>query len=334
MDNTTNTLAGFEASYSAYLDDYNKQGDKFLKAETAGQKNAALDDLSYIRDGDRLLGKKMLELALDRTENKNLRLKAISKLGNYAAGDTVAIGRLIRLMTAIKEYIELRRAALDLLLGISFSSVALNARMPQFREGLRRLLADKDPELVQKAIKKLAAYNDAMAEQLLAGGLEDHSKALISDAGAIQLLGGYQTNNHNVLIRSFLERSKDPAVQVEAIRALSADEGSHGLIQGYLDNKQADKHVRLMSLSALNAAVPEKFLASAQAIISDENDYSDVKIAALNTIALEPKYHELVLKDKGFNASVSSLLNNDNQALRLESANYLQISEKQGNTEG
>ncbi len=322
MSNTKNTLEQYKQTVKETADSYQRYTKAFEKAETFNEKNSALDNLSSIHPGDSKLVKKAFKIVTDKGENNNLRLKALRKLHDYLYGNTDAIKKVIKIMVRKKEPAEIRRAALESLRVISFSSPALNSCMGEYKQGLKAIVRDADPELSMAAIEILAGYNDPDVQGLLKEGLEDHSKALVPDAKAIQLLGLQRTGGFNDTIRKHLEKSNNPDVLVEAITALSSDEASQNLIQKKLEDKSGDKYVRLTSLSALNSSSPDKFIESAKKIINDKSDYNDVKISSLNAIAAQPRYNNFY-NDKEFSGNVESLTTHENEALRNESTRYI-----------
>lgn len=322
MSNTDNSQEQYKQNVKTATDNYRNYAESFEKAETTDEKNSALDNLSYIHPNDSKLAKQVFNIVIDKSVNNNLRLKALRKLNNYLYNNTGPIKKVIKIMANKREPVNIRRAALQSLRAISFSSPALNSCMGEYKQGLRAIVRDADPELSMAAIEILAGYNNPQVQELLKEGLDDHSKAIVPDAKAIQLLGLQRTGGYNDTIRKHLEKSNNPDVLVEAITALSSDEASQNLIQQKLEDKSGDKYVRLTSLSALNSSSPDKFIESAKKIINDKSDYNDVKISSLNAIASQPRYNSFY-NDQEFSGNVESLTTHENEALRNESNRYI-----------
>ncbi len=322
MNDNSNSPDQFGQQIDNTVNEYKASAEKLVQANTYQEKEDALYTMHYVHAEDRKAGVKTLQIATDKKEVINLRVKALQIIGNYLYNNPAAVKKIIGLLSATRENTKVKRAALDALLAIRFASPALLSQMPAFREGLRSIIHDRDPELAAKAIEQLAAYNDPGVLNLLHEGLKNPAVALAPEAKAIQLLGIQHTGGFSDTIRERLQKSRDTDVQIEAIHALSGDPAAQDDIQNILENKSKQKYVRLAGLSALNATAPHKFLESAKKIIGDPSDYNDVKVASLNAIAMQGRYNE-ISGDAEFLDQVKSLTGHDNAIVRKESSNFL-----------
>ncbi|HTI11600.1 MAG TPA: tyrosinase family protein [Puia sp.] len=295
---------------------------KLRASVNANEINSALNNLTHIDPSDQELVAKTFNLVKNKTEHKNVRVAALKKLTNFAHGSEDAVKDLITILTDIGEPVEVRRSALATLSTISFSSSAFNAQLPAFKDALRKLVDDQDPELVQSAVESLAAYLDERIQKRLVAGLQDPTKALVPDAKAIQLLGLDIRAEYYPVIREILAHSHNPDVMREAIHVLSGDPASQDLIHQILLNKNTDTNVRLSSIAALNSFNAEAFQPTLKSLISDQGENKEIRTASFNSLSLHNDLTE-VFKDAKFKQAVDDLQSGHDENLKKISRQFL-----------
>ena len=286
---TVNNIDALRQQVTESLSRHKDSAAQFRKAKNDNDLHAALDAMATIDPEDTESLKKAYKLIKDPKENMVLRLKAMTKVTNALYGDEEAVLDFIQLMQDKKQPVEIRRAAMYGLKANSFSSPALTAKMPEYRQALRGLVDDTDPELRRAAVEKLAAYKDEGVQQRLLEGLRDPGKALLPEEKAIQLLGLDIRAEHYPVIRECLSRSQNPLVRLEAIHALSADPGSQDIIRQQVLDKSADKGVRLAGIAALHAFDAKKFQPTLQSLIQDEAEDPEIRAALQQISNVHPR---------------------------------------------
>jgi HEAT repeat protein len=157
-------------------------------------------------------------------------------------------------------------------LGHEFDSVR-----PQYVEALRKAVTDPDEGLRHLALDILVSMKDDYARQKLTESLQGQTAPLIRPAAALALLARDDHNSASTIARDMLAKSGDPATRAQAVRVLGSDKGAIQDLADILRNKDEFREVRRASAVALNGLDPERFQQDAAAILSDGNDFQDIK---------------------------------------------------------
>lgn len=320
MNTNQNNPENIKIAVDNEIDNYKGFAEEFRKAGNQNADQAALDKLDYIHPDDTDLSEKALVMFENKALDNSVRLQALGKIADRLFNDTGGVQRVIQVMLDKTEAIDIRNGALNTLLSISFSSPAIKAANSEFMAGLKALSDDENAGLKSIALETLASYNDDFALAKIKAGIDSPETAVFSEAKAVQLLGLNRTGEYNQVIQDKLQTSQDADVQIEAIHALSADPNSEELIKDKLEDKTALKDVRLASLKALQALSPERFVTAAKSLLADDSDYHDIRVAAINSIALQPQY-ATVFNDEVFTDKVKSL--SSQLPFKAASDNYL-----------
>ena len=158
------------------------------------------------------------------------------------------------------------------------------------REALREVATqDKDPAMRTSAIETLAFDKDDQARKLLQDGFTDPSRAIVPPAKALQLLG---QDDHGVALPIAREVASSNQfgtdAKEEALRILSFDHNSEGLLAGILSDKAQPEVLRTVSAAGLRTLNPQNFAQIAQKIVVDDAENDSVRascLGALNHIA-------------------------------------------------
>jgi hypothetical protein len=173
-----------------------------------------------------------------------------------------------------------RTAALQELAALDFLGPRFAPFRADYKEALRDVATDQPRELRAQALELLAIDRDPYAQELLVQGLQEPKNALVPEAKAIQLLG-YDDHAEVVpLVREVYERATGPARE-EALRVLATDPDSERLFTRLLKDKSEKRSIRQLSASGLQSLNPEAFDKTARKIVADEDDYNDIRAAAL-----------------------------------------------------
>ncbi|PWT72356.1 MAG: hypothetical protein C5B59_15915 [Bacteroidetes bacterium] len=301
----------------------NQLASQLMAANTAPAIARALDNIPSIDPDNQDLVKKAYSLVIDKKENSSLRLKALEKLTNYVFTSDVAVTDLINILGDEKEPALIRRGAMNALYTVSFSSPALAKNLASYKTVLRKLLASKDPELLNHAAAKLASYKDEQLQNILLEGLKDQSKAILPEEKAIQLLGLDIRAEHFPTIRKILSETHNEKIMKEAVIALSPDPQSVSAIENIFKNKKLSKDLRLTCLSALHGSLdPAALRAFLQSVILDGTEDNDIRTAALNALSLRSDFKEII-KDQKFSSALEQLKNSDHIGLKKLSTQAL-----------
>jgi hypothetical protein len=194
------------------------------------------------------------------------------------------VPELLAILRNGAEPLRVRMAALQALAALDF----LGARFEPFRAGykqaLRDVATDAEPQLREIALELLAIDKDAYAQELLATGLKRPKEALVPEAKAIQFLGYDDHAEYLPLVRQVYRRAKG-AAREEALRVLATDPQSERLFARLFKDKSETPSVRRLSASGLQSLNPEAFEKTARKIVADEDEDNDIRAASLAALA-------------------------------------------------
>jgi hypothetical protein len=246
--------------------------------------------------------------ALAPTEGKRPSAAARAKALATAPLDENNLGAPVEERLAILrdtgESLTVRMAALEALAALDFLGSRFAPFRADYRQALRDVAADPEPELRDRALELLAIERDPYAQELLVQGLKRPDDALVAEARAIQLLG-YDDHAEIVpLVRRVFRRTTGEARE-EALRVLATDPQSERLFRGLLKDKSEKRSIRELSASGLQSLNPEGFERAARQIVADEDDYDEIRATALAALThgrearekpVDPKLVETVQK--------------------------------------
>jgi HEAT repeat protein len=314
---------------------YQLNSDKLRKAKSHKESLEALTQIRYVDPDDTDLINKTVAIVNDKSLDKNLRIRALKTLTQAVYDSESLVSDLIALVSDKNENAEVRRGALHSLVAVAFNSPALKVQMPKYKEALIKLLDSGEPDLTRTATSVLATYRDPEVQRRLKEGLVDPTKALVSAAKAIQLLGIDPKGNSYKEIRDVVEKTQDADIMLEGVYALAGDKDSHGLIEKFLKNKSIDNEVRSACVSALNSTNIGKYQILLKDIVSDDSEEQDLRAASLNAIAMnaaakatDKKDPASVYLDKNFNDMLESFKISDHEGLKKVTNQYFIDKEK------
>jgi hypothetical protein len=185
---------------------------------------------------------------------------------------------------------ETRLNALQNVQTAKFMGPGFDPYRASLREALREVAAqDKNGAVRTSALETLALDKDDQARKLLQDGFADPSKAVVPPAKALQLLG---QDDHGVALpiaREVAGNNKfGTDAKEEALRILSFDQNSEGILAGILADKAQPEVLRTVSAAGLRTLNPQSFAQIAQKIVVDGAENDSVRascLGALNHIA-------------------------------------------------
>jgi hypothetical protein len=183
-----------------------------------------------------------------------------------------------------EEPLRVRMAALRALAALDFLGARFDPFRTDYKQALRDVATDPEPELREFALELLAIDKDPYAQELLASGLKRPKEALVPEAKAIQFLGYDDHAEYVPLVRQVYKRAKGTARE-EALRVLATDPQSERLFARLLKDKSETRSVRRLSASGLQSLNPEAFEKTARKIIADEDEDNDIRAASLAALA-------------------------------------------------
>lgn len=228
-----------------------------------------------------------LEDMRDTTAPLERRIDAAMTVNRLALGSEEAIDALLSIVGDDDEPPALRRVALDGLRVHRFSSTDLKARRADMTRAVRRAMESDDEDLRLDAIELLAAERDVDVQRQLIDGLRDESQSIVSARRSVELLGYDVKADHYGVLKEVVETSDDAEVKREAIRLLAADRSSMELIERVVRDKNENAAVRAAGSAALQSLAPETFEAVAQDVVSDQDEYDDIKVSMLSKLAYQ-----------------------------------------------
>lgn len=187
-----------------------------------------------------------------------------------------------------------RQAALEQVHAATFLGETFDAYRDDYLQALRKLIGDGSPELRRTALEWLSAMKDDFAQKVLADGLKDPGKALVSAANALEFLSLDEHSAITPLAREVLERGAELADRVAALRALAADPTAADLFARFMRDKNEFKEVRQISAIGLQKLNETLFQKVAQQVAVDDDDFDDIRATAWNGLARSPIAKQLL----------------------------------------
>ncbi len=230
--------------------------------------------------------------------------RAVSARSEFAEN----IPALIETLRNDLEHTVIRLAALRALRTAAFLAELFAPFRADFMDALRNLLRPGvDPQLCKDAFAFLAAEKDAVAQDQLRGGLQNPLSALVPPAMALHLLGFDDHANIADLARDVFQKAGDDlATKEAALRVLASDAKSQDLFAQLLTDKSQARSLRALSAAGLNSLNPQRFAELAQNIVTDQNDFEDIRASALGALVNTP-LHQVVRANAGFLDAVKNL---------------------------
>ncbi|GGH72529.1 HEAT repeat protein [Filimonas zeae] len=283
-------LKDAEAKYALLLEN-------FKTATDSAALQKALEAIPFIKDAQAV--QKAMALFNDKQEQPVVRRLALQKITGAIGDNKTYVENILAVLNDETAPAELRKSVLTALQTLDFSSNAMIAKRSDFKVVLRKLLDDDDPELKAMSAEKLALQKDEYVQRRLLKGLQEKDESLVSAAKAIQLLAYDAHANYYPVVRSILSNeATDSITKVEAIHALAFDQESKPLLQNLMQNKTQLKQIRVSSATAMELGHVNDFIAAAKRIVLDEDDYDDIRIACLSSLAHQPDKDEVFNDDQ------------------------------------
>ncbi|AYV46877.1 hypothetical protein CFHF_08140 [Caulobacter flavus] len=204
------------------------------------------------------------------------------------------IPTLLAVATDPKALQDDRQAALEQVHAATFLGEAFDRHRAEYESALRKLITDDAPALRRTALEWLSAAKDEVAQKVLADGLKDPRKALVSAASALEFLSLDEHSAVTPLARLVLERDKDLEARVAALRTLTADPNAADIFARFMRDKDEFKEVRQISAVGLQKLNENLFQKVAQQIAVDDHDFDDIRATALNGLARSPIAEQLL----------------------------------------
>jgi hypothetical protein len=250
---------------------------------------------------------------------------AVAPLATEDLGQAVA--DLLVTLRNRDEPLRVRMAALQALGGLDFLGARFDPFRADYKQALRDVATDPEPDLRERALELLAIDKDPFAQELLARGLKEPKEALVSEAKAIQFLGYDDHGEFVPLVREIYERTTG-AAREEALRVLATDPQSEQLFTRLLKDKSETRGVRRLSASGLQSLNPDAFEKTAHRIVADEDDDNDIRAASLAALAHGREAREKPADPK-LVATVQTVGERTrSQALRASARRFLQSTEE------
>jgi hypothetical protein len=248
-------------------------------------------------------------------ENSLVRAAALNGLSNRLIKDEALLEEVIQLLGDKSAPPDLRRVALTALQGSQFGSQPMMVRLrPNYKNALRGLLDDADPELRQNAAEFLALDRDEYVQRRLLAGLKDPSQAIVAPEVAIQYLAHDLHADMLPVLRDIARNPPNAAAKKEALRNLTLDPESKDLLVERLTDPNEVPEIRHVCAVALYQMDPALMTRLAKDIVADDGTDDELRAALLNSISHLPLGSAAAEADDGFGARVAQLEANTTSA--------------------
>jgi len=218
------------------------------------------------------------------------------------------------------------------LLGFAFAPLFLECQAPV---RVRRCIVGSDPECVPEVLDRLDQVRvpiGNLSNFLVVGqsgheleirlqhldrlGVPNQRRTEIivrvgvvgvdAERGGVVLDGARREPNVADLARDVFQKASDLGLKEAALRVLSVDPKSQGLLTQLLEDKSQPKSLRALSATGLNILNPQKFADIAQKIVKDHDDYEDIRASVLGALANTP-LHQAIRDHTDFLDAVRNL---------------------------
>jgi hypothetical protein len=279
--------------------------ENFKKASDMEDTKKYLAALPFIND--EVAARKALPLFQDRLQEVSVRIMAMEKVTNILVNDTAFITTCLDILKDRTNDPVLRKAALNTLKILRFSSQQLRAMNAEYMDALRKLIDDPENILRVAAVETLALNKDEYVQRRLMEDITKPEQTIVSRAKAIQLLGHDIHAEQFPIVRMILEeKTATESEKIEAIHVLGKDPTSKDLLKNLMLDKKQSQEIRLSSASALQAAQPETFINVAKEVILNEKEDKGLRVLCLNGI-IQNIDHKDLENDDEFLQAVSKL---------------------------
>ena len=243
----------------------------FDKTKSKNDRLNAIKNMGYPEDAT---FNRLITLAKDKTEDKDIRLAALKK-HRY---DEVYFSAALEILNDAAEPPSLK-AGLIKDLGQRTTFRLPSEMRQQLQSALRARLDDPDETVRLNAYRVLVAAHDIVAIDKLVAGLRSGTNVPIPIADGIELLDVDGSGKHLVTLRPFLNHP-DPKVQAQASRALASDPQSKTRVVEIATNKSINKDTRKNALRGL-ARDDGNFMNYAIRIMLDPGESADIRYQAM-----------------------------------------------------
>jgi len=293
------------------------------KSKPVSKRLKALKDSARVQTENELT--ESVNIIRDKEEEPELRASTLQAISGEIGNSHELIDMALASLSDESEPRELRISALQVLQTLTFTSSIFASKRPEYLATLRSIVDDKDKRLSQQAIEILAFEKDEFVQRRLNEGLKNPSKALVSPAKAIQLLGQDVHAELYPLLRKIIKSPPSPAAKEEAVRLLAGDPASKKLLIELLRDKQEPLKIRTLSAVALQSLAPPEFIEQAKKIVSDDTEDYRLRITSLNGLTHFADPVSLS-SDPALNENIERLQNKStSRQLRDAAARYLRF---------
>ncbi len=262
-----------------------RAGALFLdRARPAAARLAAVRNVAAL--GDERQISDAVATALDSTEPRAIRVRALQLTGQRAQVDTSFSRRLFALATDRAAPSDLRHQAVTQLSFATFGSEAMHAQAEEFLRTFRAAAQDPDIRTRRVALRALAQQNDSAGLELLRDDLTSPPPegALLPPAEAVQLLGLVNPAPFYDLLRRLVRSPPNAATRVTAIRLLAADTASRAELVRIVRARGEPLAARQAALAALAAGDPGGLPQHVVPVVADERTPADLRLRAINAV--------------------------------------------------
>jgi hypothetical protein len=235
---------------------------------------------------------------------------------------TARVAALLSWVLDRKAPVAERTAVLQALGALDFLGPRFEPYRADYKQALRQLATDPRATLREKALELLAIGKDPYAQDLLVKSLENPDEAVVSEAKAMEFLAYDDHAELAPLARKVYKRSTG-AAREEALRMLATDPSSERLLTRLLKDKSETSSIRRISASGLQSLNPGAFEKAARTIVTDDDDFDEIRATSLAALAHGREAHEKPADPKFVEAVQKLAEQTKSTALRSSSKRFL-----------
>ena len=192
---------------------------------------------------------------IEESENEGEGIDEATREILEVAQNLNQIDELVRTINDHASSINEKVSALDTLNEVSNFSPQVRSRLPEIINALRGMMTSPHESLRIRALATLAMRKDEVAQELLIAELKSDKKEenkLVSTPMAISMLGKDEKAMEASLLIKIAEKPPNQESLIEAVRHMSADQDSLGILKKIMEDDQNSLEVRAMIPEMIN----------------------------------------------------------------------------------
>lgn len=223
-------------------------------------------------------------VVLDEGEPPQIRTLALSRIEHAVDRHPELVTGVLRLAATPDTPLELRREAVRVVAGLSFSSITMLTRSEELFPALRSMTRDPERDVRLTAFGILSTAGDDFAHQRLLECLRSPSTAPLPVRECVRLLGLRLHGDAYPLLHQILLRPPDEGTHLDAIRLLGGYPVSRPALLELLRDPERSEAIQLAVLGTLYANDLAGFADAALPVVGDEKAPDALRIYGIQAV--------------------------------------------------